>query len=99
MRCILGPLCPPRDSPYGVSGHAGDDAANAEPAAEELAEAGDDRRWAGRRVAPGAGGEHGEEEVAASAQLVLSSHARQSRMTYGVRRSQSTRGPGLLAEP
>jgi hypothetical protein len=40
-------------------------AADAEPAAKERTEAGDDGRRAGWGVAPGAGGEHGENEVAA----------------------------------
>jgi hypothetical protein len=53
-----------------LPGHADDDATDAQPAAEERAEAGDHRRGAGRGVAPGAGGEHGEEDVAAVTEVV-----------------------------
>jgi hypothetical protein len=53
-----------------LAGHADDDAADPEPAAEALAEARDDGRGAGRGVAPGAGGEYGEEDVAAALETV-----------------------------
>jgi hypothetical protein len=53
-----------------LAGHADPDAADAEPAAEEGAEGGNDGGRAGRGVAPGAGGQHGEEEVAAATQVV-----------------------------
>ena len=45
--------------------HADDNAPDPEPAAEEGAEGSDEGRGAGRAIAPGAGGEHGEEDVAA----------------------------------
>jgi hypothetical protein len=74
----LASLLPTRPAPAGPSVAVSvvlDDAADAEPAAAERAKAGDDRRGAGRGVAPRADGEHGEEGVAASREVVGPSRA------------------------
>jgi hypothetical protein len=48
-----------------LAGHADRDPAEAEPATEEGADAGDDGRLGSGRVAAGEQGEHGEQEVPA----------------------------------
>jgi hypothetical protein len=93
----LASLLPTRPAPAGPSVAVSvvlDDAADAEPAAEERAKAGDDRRGAGRGVAPRADGEHGEEEVAASREVVGPSRAQaDGSFTTHVLRDQSAPHP------
>jgi hypothetical protein len=53
-----------------LAGHADDDAAEAEQPPTKRADTGNDGHRAGRDVAPGASGQHGEEYVAAAGKIV-----------------------------
>src|SRR5262245_33770792 len=98
MRCLDLALAPPRVHPAGTVAadlpaarqpevvllprHAGHDAADARPAAEVPADAGDHRRHAAGRVAEAERREHGEEDAAALGETTgghwMSSSARAS---------------------